>query len=339
MADNPFEDPDVQANSGPPPAPQQNQQVYGDDNAYDEAPAYQDDNAYNDDVQIDVQQVQNLANQYIPQEQQQQMAISAGSAVANKAADNVKADYNNAQKTQADQHEAPPPPTFCIKMFNWFPLRLFSFFGGILLIGSPILDLAFAKKTPAIQFFIYVYLVAFGVITSIVESPTWKFSRFFQLKLFFWFRLLSRMWGRAWFYLFVSILCYGGANSETGAIFTVIAGVYITIISILSFIFSRLAGKKFARMREYIAAGTENEDMEGRFMRKFDELDNDSDGNIGSAEIVTAAAQAARELTNSERHAIQTFLDESCNGYVSKEDWMKQFVTQYQENGFKQRFL
>ena len=39
--------------------------------------------------------------------------------------------------------------------------------------------------------------------------------------------------------------------------------------------------------------------------------------------------------------AIQTFLDESCNGHVSKEDWMKQFVTQYQEKkgGFKQRFL
>merc|ERR1712173_199821 len=115
---------------------------------------------------------------------------------------------------QSDQHEAPPPPTFCIKLFNWFPL-------------------------------------------------------------------LSRMWGRAWFYLFVSILCYGGANSETGAIFTVIAGVYITIISILSFVFSRLAGKKFARMREYIAAGAEGDEMEGRFMRKFDELDNDSDARIG----------------------------------------------------------
>ena len=74
-------------------------------------------------------------------------------------------------------------------------------------------------------------------------------------------------------------------------------------------------------------------------MRKFDELDNDSDARIGSAEITKAANQAARDLSNSERQAIQTFLDESCNGFVSKEDWMKQFVTQYQENGFKQRFL
>ena len=33
--------------------------------------------------------------------------------------------------------------------------------------------------------------------------------------------------------------------------------------------------------------------------------------------------------------ALQTFLDESCNGYVSKEDWMKQLVEQYQGKTFK----
>ena len=37
--------------------------------------------------------------------------------------------------------------------------------------------------------------------------------------------------------------------------------------------------------------------------------------------------------------ALQTFLDESCNGYVSKEDWMKQLVEQYQGKTFKQKFL
>ena len=258
MADNPFDDPDVQqqANNGPPPAPQQ---VYG-NSAYDD----DDSNAQLSNVNIGINEVQAVAN-YIPEEQQKQIAISAGSAVANQAANKMQNDYNESAKTQSDQHEAPPPPTFCIKLFNWFPLRYFSFAGGILLIASPILDLAFTK-TQAIQFFIYVYLVAFGVITVFVESPTWTCTRFFQLKLFFWFRLLSRMWGRAWFYLFVSILCYGGANSESGAVFTIIAGVYITVISILSFIFSRMAGKKFARMREYIAAGAEGDEMEGRML-------------------------------------------------------------------------
>ena len=64
-----------------------------------------------------------------------------------------------------------------------------------------------------------------------------------------------------------------------------------------------MAGKKFARMREYIAAGAEGDELEGRFMRKFDELDmGGKPGTIGSAEIVKLAEQASRNLSNSERH-------------------------------------
>merc|ERR1712154_140261 len=96
-------------------------------------------------------------------------------------------------------------------------------------------------------------------------------------------------------------------------VFTVIAGVYLLIISISSFCFSRMAGKKFARLREFIAAGAEGDQMVGRFMRKFDELDKGGkEGTIGSAEIVKVMEQAGRTISNSERHALQTFLDESC---------------------------
>lgn len=315
----------------PPPPPSN---VYGnDDNAYEDNG---DNDNGNNNVNIDIVKA---AAKYIPPEQQKQMAVSAGSAMANQAANKVQEDYNQNAKTQQDQHSAPPPPSFCINLFNWFPLRYFAFGAGALLIAGPILDIAFSQP-PFIQFFIYLYLIAFGAITMFVEAPTWGCTRWFQLKLFFWFRLLSRMWGRAWFYLFISILCYAGVESDSGSTFTVIAGVYLTIISILSFIFSRMAGKKFARMREYIAAGSEGDEMEGRFMRKFDELDlGGKPGTIGSSEISKAAEQAGRTLSNSERHAIQTFLDDSCNGHVTKEDWMKQFVTQYQEKGFKQRFL
>jgi len=330
MADNPFEDPDVQAaahsdGNAPPPVPNN---VYGGDNAYDEA----------DNNQVNVAMVQ-AAAKYIPPEQQKQLAVSAGSAMANQAANKVQQDYEESNRTQSDQHEAPPPPSFCINLFNWFPLRLFSFIGGGILIVGPILDLVFGS--PAfIQFFIYLYLIAFGVTTMMVEAPTWTCTRYFQLKFFFWFRLLSRMWGRAWFYLFVSILCYAPIGTDSGAIFTVVAGVYITFISIASFLFSRMAGKKFGRMREFIAAGAEGDELEGRFMRKFDELDlGGKPGTIGSVEIVKLAEQAGRTISNSERHAVQTFLDESCNGFVSKEDWMKMFVTQYEEKGFKQKFL
>jgi len=339
MADNPFDDPDVQAQSGggggmPPPVPQN---VYGDANAYDEPVAASS-------VQVDMgnaAQAAQVAMQYVPQEQQKEIAVAAGSAMANQAANKVQADYNESARTQSDQHAAPPPPTFCVNLVNWFPIRLFAFIAGVCLLVAPILDFLFFSPT-FIQGFIYLYLMGFGVVTVMVEAPTWTLTRVFQLKFFFWFRLLSRMWGRAWFYLFISILCYAGVETDDSGIFVPVLGGYLTGISVLSFIFSRMAGKKFARIREFIAAGSEGDELEGRFMRKFDELDmGGTPGTIGSPEIVAVAKQAGRNVSNSERHAIQTFLDESCNGHVSKEDWMKQFVTQYQEKkgGFKQRFL
>jgi len=323
MNDNPFEDPVVQqnANAGPPPVPQ-NQ--YG--NAYDDAPA-----------QVNVDMAMAAAS-YIPAEQKKEMAVSAGSAMANQAMGAAQNEYEESSKTQQDHNERPPPPPFCIKLMNWFPIRLAAFSGGVLLLACPILD--FIIGSPAfIQAFIYVYLMGFGLVVIASESPSWKGTRKAQLGIFFWFRLMSRMWGRAWFYLFVAILCFAGLESG-GAIFTVIAGVYLLCISIASFVFSRMAGRKFARLREFIAAGSEGDQMVGRFMRKFDELDKGGkEGTIGSAEIVKVMEQAGRTISNSERHAIQTFLDESCNGYVSKEDWMKMLVEQYEGKEFKQKFL
>ena len=90
-------------------------------------------------------------------------------------------------------------------------------------------------------------------------------------------------------------------------------------------------------MYEYVAAGTEGEEMEMRFSQKYDELvPPDSGRNMGSAEVVKLAKQAGRELANSERHAVQTYLDESCNGHVTKDDFMKQFL-RLKEN--KQKYL
>merc|ERR1712032_365224 len=54
---------------------------------------------------------------------------------------------------------------------------------------------------------------------------------------------------------------------------------------------------------------------------------------------VFVAEEAGKVLSNAERHAIQTFLDESCNGFITKEDWMKQMHEQYIDDRFKQRFL
>ena len=292
MQDNPFDDPAVQqgANAGPPPAPSN---VYGNDNAYDDAPAQ---------VNIDMAM---QAAAYVPAEQQKQIAVAAGSAVADQGMNqlnNAQNEYEESTKTQQDHNAAPPPPPFCIKLMNWFPIRLAAFGGGILLLVCPILDFIIGK--PAfIQAFIYIYLMGFGIVVVCCESPSFKGMRKAQLGIFFWFRLMSRMWGRAWFYLFVSILCFSGVGGGGGGGFTLVAGIYLMVICIASFVFSRMAGKKFARLREFIAAGAEGDQMVGRFMRKFDELDKGGkEGTIGSAEIVKVMAEAGRTISNSERH-------------------------------------
>ena len=120
----------------------------------------------------------------------------------------LKNQYDDDIEPQRDQHKAPRTPTFCLNLCNCFPLRIFSFFGGAILIVCTVLDTLFNNDT-MIQFFLRVYLVFFGIIIMLIESPRWSCTTYFQLKIFFWYRILSRMWGRAWLYLFITVLCFG----------------------------------------------------------------------------------------------------------------------------------
>ena len=124
---------------------------------------------------------------------------------------------------------------------------------------------------------------------------------------------------------------------HTYVIQTIAAGFFLLFLSVASFVFSKLGAKKLLRIYEYVAAGTEGEEMEAKFSEKYDELvPPDSERHMGAEEVVKLANQAGRKLANSERHAIQAYLDESCHGFVTKDDFMKQFL-RLKEN--KQRFL
>jgi len=232
----------------------------------------------------------------------------------------------------------PPPPSWCEKCFNWFPIRSLCFLGGLVLIACCCLDFAFNGSDSFIQWILRLYLIFFGAIMAIVESPTWRFTRGIQLRVFFWFRILSRMWGRAWFYLFISILCFAEFSRENWGEFTVTAGFYLfCVCTIFSFIFSRFGATKLNRMYAFVASGAEGEALKTQLESKFDELAAVThDLRLGSQEIAKLAKDAGRELSNGERHVIQTYLDESCNGYVNKEDFVKQFM---KLNTEKQRFL
>jgi len=217
---------------------------------------------------------------YAPDEEQKQMATTPGAAVMAHATDQMQSDYTESAQAQANQHQAPPPPMCCIKLLIWFPIRHFAFGSGVFLFVASIIDLL-SRKPSFIQIFLYFYLMAFAIVTISVEWPSWKMTRALQLHIFSWCRLMSKMWGRAWFYLSVAILCFAGTKDR--ALFTVIAGAVLVMVSVSSFIFSWMASH-FARKID--ANGAEGDQMIDRFMRKFDELDNAGrrSGNVKATE-------------------------------------------------------
>jgi len=240
----------------------------------------------------------------------------------------VSDDFSKQTAAQRDQNPKPETPNWCVRVFYWMPIRWFAFVGGCLLIVLCVFEVI--KSPTFADFLVSLYLVFFGGITIVIESPTFILTRKMQLSIFFWFRLSARTFGRAWFYLFIAIICF-----FENVTLSYIIGVYLFIVTIAMFIYSRFAALKYVRIYNFIASGGEGGDLKQKFDAKFNELDLDRDGKIGSAEIVKVAAQAGRTLSNAERHAIQTFLDESCNGSVSKEDWWQQFST----FNNKQKFL
>eukprot|EP01083_Nonionella_stella_P085129 235903_1 len=217
-----------------------------------------------------------------------------------------------------------------------FPLGYFCFGGGLILILCTALDTLLNKDT-LIQFFLRVYLLFFGGVIMIIEPPSWRFSRRFQLKIFFWYRILSRMWGRGWFYLFLSMLCFSEFDRKNSAEFTIVAGFYLMMLSVLCFVFSKSAANKLQRIFVFIGHGSEGEELKARIERKYDELVFGANREyVVAHDIIKLANDADRDLSNADVYAIQTFLDFSCNGCVVKTDWIKQFTKMTTQ---KQRFL
>jgi len=285
---NPFEDPEVQQ--------------FSDGGAYDQN---YDDNTSGGaapprDYAVEIQaKAANAATN---------MAIDAAKAKASAEIDAIKEDKARTDAATANQNAPPETPGWCLKCFAWLPIRHLAWFGALCFIILPWIDIVLntGKKLDFTGFFILLYLSMFGFVATISESPAFRCTRSWQLSFFFWMRFLSRMWGRAFFYIFISILSYTPWADGYFA-FSGLVGVYMMIVAILMYIISYTAAKKYVRMYTFVVAGTEGDEARLRFERKFDELDMDQDGFIGSESIVKLATEASRTLTNAERHAIQTF--------------------------------
>jgi hypothetical protein len=227
----------------------------------------------------------------------------------------------------------PEVPSWLVKCFDWVPLRWFLFIGGILLTLLSIIDLMkYGNNPKGMNNFIFVFVFIAGIVVMSIEGPLTFLTRRFQLGIYFWFRLLSRLWGRAWFYLFVAILCFAQSPFVTATSF---AGFYLICWVPLMFVISRRAALKYQRMYIYTSGGAEGKERLQKFAEKFDDLDITKSGFITSTNLSLLAIQSGRSLSNAERHAIYSFLDVSCNGKISKEDFIKQF----RDHNVKQRFL
>eukprot|EP01083_Nonionella_stella_P019464 54074_1 len=246
----------------------------------------------------------------------------------------------------------------CNKCYNWFPIGIFGWLGGWIIIICSIIDMIYQALTLS-QLFVVSLIICGALLILLVEMPpvivrNQRIVQRMQLSLHEWMKLLSRMWGRAIYCCVLSIMCF----SELGGGFRFIvwvAGMYLAVLIILYLIFGILAAKKYNFLFVFISKTEvnltvnvevdaeehkENEQwkpeevqemsdvdaLKQKFALKFDELDEDKDGNIVTKDIGRLGIQANLALSTSECHAIGCYLDNDCIGRICKEDWIKMWL-------------
>jgi len=185
------------------------------------------------------------------------------------------------------------------------------------------------------QWFLGWYIQAFAILAMFIESPTWWLTKRVQLRVYFFARFLRRTSGRAFFYISLSVMAFA-----EGVSITMIAGIYLLMVAMLMLLFSRLAAKQLHQMHDYMRVNGQQQmadqnvdlDVDQKalaqlFFAYYNGVDFEKSRKIGSQNLHKFAEQSlSRKLSNSERYTIQCYLDVSCVGYITPEDWVKQFM-------------
>eukprot|EP00484_Ammonia_sp_Unknown_P026705 CAMPEP_0197037552 /NCGR_PEP_ID=MMETSP1384-20130603/14730_1 /TAXON_ID=29189 /ORGANISM="Ammonia sp." /LENGTH=327 /DNA_ID=CAMNT_0042467867 /DNA_START=50 /DNA_END=1033 /DNA_ORIENTATION=+ len=230
-------------------------------------------------------------------------------------------------------------------IFYWIPIRHLCFIGNVALFVFPILDARFSTLN-FIEYMLSWYIWIFALIGMLIESPTWVLTKWLQLKIFFFARFLRRASGRAFFYTTVSIMTFAGVQEHVT--WSMFAGLYMMMASCLLMVFSLLAAKKLHLMYSYMVYsdaavqinGNEMEQKhasneENKISATYFSLDHNRSKRIGAEELYSFSEQSLnRKLSNSERYTLQCYLDVTCNGFITPQDWTRQFL-----NSQKVKFL
>jgi len=216
--------------------------------------------------------------------------------------------------------------SYLTSMFYWVPIRSLCLLGCVCMFVFPFIDDKFSSPT-FIQYLLGWYIQFFAIIGMFMESPTWWLTKKAQLSIFSWARFLRRTSGRAFFYFTVALLTFAPVK-EDGVNLTFCVGVYMLCVSALMMVFSRLAAKQLHLMFGFMRnSGKEMGHAEEQFGAFYEQIDVRRTGKVGSAELHAFAEQSLRrKLSNSENYTIRLYLDCSCLGYVTPEDWTKQFM-------------
>mmetsp|Transcript_83217 Transcript_83217/g.101979 ORF Transcript_83217/g.101979 Transcript_83217/m.101979 type:complete len:290 (-) Transcript_83217:78-947(-) len=250
------------------------------------------------------------------------------------------------QTGQPIQTSSKSAKKICFDIGNIFPLDIMGFISGIVLIGSCILDLFIVKPLTFTQIVIMIPLIFGGLILMLVDlssisrpNSSDNSMTKIQLILYEWIKILSRMWGRCIVNFILIIICFSEINQGFQAL-PYIAGIYLIIMLILYFIFGKLAALKYNKLYQILITSKEqftdtnnssNTDNTGKSADEivmeignvYDELDTNKNGKLTLSELKLLSNTHNISLTTGEAMAIKRYLDIDCNGYISRDNWVK----------------
>jgi len=203
------------------------------------------------------------------------------------------------------------------------PLSMITIFTASWLVLGSILDIFLAGPVFA-DVIINFYFVFFGISILSITCPT-DFDcanclKGHQSTIEKWARFLATNWGRAYFMLFICILSF-----SRDSWFRITIGLLLIINGVFSLWCGRLAGEKYNRLREYLVAGNEGDDLK-RSVKSFKKQMLLKDGKLTERGLKSLIEYSGRFVTNSEVHAIFCFFDRDRTGKVGLDSFIERIA-------------
>lgn len=202
------------------------------------------------------------------------------------------------------------------------PLMYLLCLTGVAFVCAGIFDFMSNFDNP-LDLFVNIYLIVFGLLVCVIELPRFiPLMGKIQDRIFYWAMFMSRLWGRAWFYFFLSVLCLSDGKGSTPKLVVAILVIFVVIIM---FFVGYSSAAKAIRFNIYISQGAEGPHRLEKIESKFRELDNTNMGFITDVHLKLLAEEADRECSTSELQTIVRFFNKSMDNEISLEEWMDGF--------------